>query len=134
MQKVLSVFKGEVIKPKMVTMDVNGRKRDDVEECDILGCTVFFHRESGWMKWTMRDAIDRFLKANHFELTTSGRRTTIPCTVGADLESGTPDEKYPLRRVVGGALYIALQGRPDVSFAVAKLSRYVARCTSACVS
>ena len=122
-----------MVEPKLVTMEVNGKQRQ-VEECDILGCTVFFCREAAWMKWTMRDAIDRFLKANHFDSVTSGRRTTIPCTVGADLSGGTVDDKYPLRRVVGGALYIALQGRPDASFAVAKLSRYVAKCTSACVT
>ena len=52
--------------------------------------------------------------------------------VGQKLEEGADCPDYNLRKVVGAILYIAVTGRPDVSYAVSKLARHVAKPTTAC--
>ena len=117
---ILDQFPGQYVKAKDVKVEVDGTSYD-AQEMDVLGCTIVYCREAGYLHWGMRDAVRRLCTAHGLPPTSSGRKCTVPCTVGADLAGGEPAPDYPLRRVVGGALYIACQGRPDISFAVARL-------------
>ena len=62
----------------------------------------------------MSEAIERMLKNNGFADLKAGAST--PCEPSAKLGEGTPLPDYPLRKLVGAALYIGVCGRPDVAY------------------
>jgi hypothetical protein len=98
-----------------------------VEHRRIVGVDLYYAREIRWLYWSMDSAIGKLLEQHGMQ---GCGKVHTTARHGVDLESGAEDTSgYPLRRVVGGILYIAVAGRPDISFAIARLARYTAKPT-----
>jgi hypothetical protein len=95
-----------------------------VEHRRILGVDVYYCQRVRWLYWCMQHQIGELLKTHGMD---NCSHVHTPARASVDLSEGGPDTSgYSLRRVVGGILYIEVAGRPDVSFAVARLARFTA--------
>lgn len=119
--RILSRFSGKIIHPVVGA--------DGVETRDLLGATLLYCREKKSVKIHMRDAIAKLLKKYNM----SGcRPSAVPCVPGR-LDTGVKCDKFPLRQLVGGLLYVAVICRPDISFAVQRCARQVTDVTEGAV-
>ena len=114
--EILNKFPGKIIKPDL-EKDENG---DTIEIRDILGVTHRYIPKRRWMKLSMEGSIKKIL--TKFKMENAKARST-PC-VNSSLDEGR-DSTFPLRELVGALQYVQSMGRPDVSFAVQRLSRCV---------
>ena len=72
------------------------------------------------MKLSMEDSITKILKKFNMS---ECKGVSAPC-ITSPLDAGKPS-KFPMRELVGALQYVQSMGRPDISFAVQRLSRVV---------
>jgi len=114
-------------------LEIGGRTVK-AEHRRIVGVDLYYVREIRWAYWSMDSAIGKLLKTHGMDKC-SFKKVYTPARPSVDLSEGPSDNSgYPLRRVVGGILYIAVAGRPDISFAIARLARFTAAPTAAAVA
>lgn len=65
MAAILKRFSGAQVASKGVKVKIDGKSHDALE-MDVLGCTITYCREQGYLHWGMRDAIHRLCTANGF--------------------------------------------------------------------
>ena len=77
----------------------------------------------------MAGGIKKLLKKFNME---NVKALSSPCVKGS-LEEGQIHEKFPIRELVGGLLYISSVGRPDISYSVQRVARCITKCTTSVV-
>ena len=116
MEEILNEFDGKIIEA------VDGVR-------DVLGVRLTHDKDKKYMKLDLQEAIVKLAK--QFNVSPD-RKIGTPC-VYSDLSEGQVVE-YPIRSMVGGLQYIATTARPDVLYAVNRVSRHMTKCTSAVVT
>ena len=129
MNAILKHFKGEEVLPKKVY-------EDGTEERDLLGTTLLYNQKAKTMKIHMKDYIEKLLnneKNCGFNMV-GCKSAPTPCLSGADLSQGKEKPEFPMRRLVGGLLWLSVMCRPDISFAVSRLAQFADKPTTAAVA
>ncbi len=112
MQRILVECPGKEILPDM---------EGSTEVRDLLGATLRYNAQEGYMKISAESAIDKLLKKFNM---TDCRPLTSPVVAQGPIES-PPNTTFPLRTLVGSLLYLSTTCRPDIAFATQKLATRV---------
>ncbi len=92
----------------------------------FVGVTIIRDREKRQIHLSQPDYIDHIVKNFHME---SCNPVTVPADPNVHLvkpvQGAQLDETFPYRQAVGALLYLAVVTRPDISFAVGLVARFI---------
>ena len=118
-KKITDKFPGNIIQPKVATVDgLTGLLYD------ILGADVFYCREHKYLKISMSSYIQKVLKKYFPDLKKS---VVNPSFDASKLEEGELVSGFPVREVLGCLGWVVTSCRPDIACPVGILSQYVSK-------
>ena len=105
------------------------------EERDLLGSTLLCNQKEGTVKIHVKDCMEKMLTNPDLGFNMGGcGASATPCAPRADLSSGKDRSDFPMRRLVGGLLWLAVMCRPDIQCAVSELAQFADKPTQSAVA
>ena len=113
----------DLIKEFRKNIDKKFEAKHDKELTEILGVKIQKNKQEGTVKMSQARYIDDILKRFGME---NCKTAPTPATTSLNQIEDTTSEKIevPYRELVGALLYLAIQTRPDIAWAVAAVARH----------
>jgi hypothetical protein len=123
--RILEKFPGKIVGPEKVVTEEDG---SITEYRDILGCLTGYNRERREVSFSIEKVIDALIK----EFNVQGKATHVPVVKpvwnaqGSEKNEPISQSDFPMRSLCGKLQYVSMY-RPDVAFAVNKVSKFAAK-------